>query len=223
MFVPRGIRPVARAAGTVSVCWAAKGGSGTTVVVAALGLTMQPPVLLVDLAGDLPATYGLAEPAGPGAHDWLRSDAGPEGLDHLAVDVVPGLHLIPAGSPPAHPEHPRWADLAAALTADHRTVVVDAGTGMPPAALREAGRSLLVTRACYLSLRRAASTHHRPDAVVLVEEPGRALRAGDVETALGAPVIAAPAIDPAVARAVDAGLLAARLPHGVRRDLRGAA
>ena len=43
-------------------CWALKGGVGTTVVTAALGLTLNRAghdVLLVDLAGDLPATLGL--------------------------------------------------------------------------------------------------------------------------------------------------------------------
>jgi len=44
-------------------CWALKGGVGTTVVTAALGLTLNRAghdVLLVDLAGDLPATLGPA-------------------------------------------------------------------------------------------------------------------------------------------------------------------
>lgn len=83
-----------------------------------------------------------------------------------------------------------------------------------------ADRSLLVTRACYLALRRAVSAPIRPTGVVLVAEPGRALRATDVEAAVGAPVVATVAVDPAVARAVDAGLLTARLPRLMERDLR---
>ncbi len=72
--------------------------------------------------------------------------------------------------------------------------------------------SLLVTRACYLALRRAADPPLRPSGVVLVTEPGRALDRTDVEQVVGAPVRAEVAFDPAVARAVDAGLLASRLP-----------
>ena len=63
----------------------------------------------------------------------------------------------------------------------------------------------------------------RPDGVVLVAEPGRALRVPDIERTLGVPVVATISHDPAVARAVDAGLLAARLPRVLQRELRGAA
>jgi hypothetical protein len=58
---------------------------------------------------------------------------------------------------------------------------------------------------------------------VLLAEPGRALDATDVESVIGAPVVAQVSVDPAVARAVDAGLLASRLPRGLERALRGAA
>lgn len=51
-------------------------------------------------------------------------------------------------------------------------------------------------------------------------EPGRALDRTDVETVVGAPVQAEVPLDPAVARAVDAGLLASRLPRGLERALR---
>ena len=45
---------------------------------------------------------------------------------------------------------------------------------------------------------------------MLVSEPGRSLRAADVERSVGAPVVATVSLDVAVARAVDAGLLDAR-------------
>jgi hypothetical protein len=83
--------------------------------------------------------------------------------------------------------------------------------------------SLLVTRACYLALRRALDPPLRPSGVVLVTEPGRALDRGDVERVVGAPVRAEVGFDPAVARAVDAGLLVSRLPRGLERSLRHAA
>ena len=57
------------------VCWSVKGGSGTTVVASTLALMRaaesQRGALLVDLAGDVPAVLGLAEPSGPGISDWF--------------------------------------------------------------------------------------------------------------------------------------------------------
>ncbi len=223
-----------RTGATTTLCWAAKGGSGTTVVTAALGLTAPRPVLLVDLAGDLPAAFGLDEPAGPGVHDWLAAQADAARLADLAITVIEGVELVPAGSCRTAPDSPRWHDLAEALerwaTPGGRlggrpgTVLVDAGTGAPPEALRSRlGRDLLVTRACYLALRRAVALDRRPSAVIVVEEPSRALRTVDIETAIGAPVVAKVTVDHTVARAVDAGLLASRLPRIIQRDLQGAA
>lgn len=72
--------------------------------------------------------------------------------------------------------------------------------------------NILVTRACYLALRRAvARNDDRPDLVVLIPEPGRALQRTDVERSLGVTTIEAP-WDPAVQRAVDAGLLTYKMP-----------
>jgi hypothetical protein len=58
---------------------------------------------------------------------------------------------------------------------------------------------------------------------VLVTEPGRALGVADVEGTLHVPVRAEVAVDPSVARAVDAGLLASRLPRPLARSLEAAA
>jgi hypothetical protein len=223
-----GPSPDASRSGT-TLCWAAKGGSGTTVVTAALALSLPRPVAVVDLAGDLPAVFGLPEPGGPGVHDWLMSDAPADQLHDLTIGVCDQVTLLPAGTIPgsvtaAEVTAERWDDLLSALTSDGHRVVIDGGTGAPPLVAHElVDRSLLVTRSCYLALRRAVASPLRPSGIVLVSEPGRALRAVDVETAVGAPVIATVAIDPAVARAVDAGLLAARLPRIIQRDLRGAA
>jgi hypothetical protein len=56
-----------------------------------------------------------------------------------------------------------------------------------------------------------------------VAEEGRALTPSDVEDVLGAPVRAAVSVTAQVARAVDAGLLASRLPRTLERELRHAA
>jgi hypothetical protein len=211
-------------------CWSSKGGAGTTVVAAALALLLadRAPAgaLAVDLAGDLPAVLGVAEVDGPGLAGWLA--AGPQvpvdALGRLERRAVPQLGLLDRGSGPLDPA--RGEVLGRLLSADDRPVVADCGTAPHGAALAVAAgaeRSLLVTRACYLALRRVGAVPLRPTGVVLVLEPGRALDRHDVEQRLGAPVVAAVAHDPAVARAVDAGVLAARLPRGLARELRGVA
>lgn len=74
------------------------------------------------------------------------------------------------------------------------------------------GTTLLVTRACYLALGRAV--HQAPPAagIVLIEEPGRALTAHDVAEITGLPISVTVPVTAATARAVDAGIIAMRLP-----------
>lgn len=215
----------------VTLCWAAKGGTGTTVVTASMALASSRPSLLVDLDGELPAVLGLAEPDRPGVADWLATDTAGSRLDDLLIDIAPTTWLLPwrsealRSAPLAAPDHDRWSQLGEWLhrwASEHRgEVVVDAGTGTPPALMIEhVDRALLVTRPCYLSLRRAVRGPTRATGIILIDEPGRALRRQDVEHALGAPIEATIALDPTIARAVDAGLLATRLPRGLSRDLR---
>ena len=77
------------------VCWSVKGGSGTTVVAATLALVLSARspegACVVDLAGALPATLGMAEPVGLGVSDWLMS---PDEVDSDSLDNL----LIPASS-----------------------------------------------------------------------------------------------------------------------------
>jgi hypothetical protein len=116
--------------------------------------------------------------------------------------------------------------LASLLLTEPRTVVADCGvgpTGAAHAVAAAASVSLLVVRPCYVALRRALAAPLRPSGVVLVSEPGRALGRRDVEDVLGVPVRAEIDVEPAVARAVDAGLLSSRLPRSLERALRNAA
>jgi hypothetical protein len=208
----------------ISVCWAAKGGSGTTVVATAMAIAAGTPTLLVDLAGDVPAVLGMPEPDGPGVFDWLASQAPAPRLAALESRVDGRVSVLPCGrTTSVAPE--RWSALASWLRDERRSVVVDAGSnGEPPPALaRAADHALLVTRPCYLALRAAVRSRARPTGVVFVDEPGRALRPRDVEASLGAPVVATVLLDPAIARAVDAGLLLARLPSAFRHAIRLAA
>jgi len=213
----------------IIACWAAKGGSGTTVVACALALVAArrgaARAVLCDLDGDAAACLGIAEPAGPGLTDLLAGldSVPPDAIGQLLVEVAPGLDLLPRGR--------------SSLTADARTVlglldalpgtvIVDAGTrpdGSAADVVRGADRSVLVTRPCYLALRHALDADHRPSEVVMVDEPGRALGASDVEAALGVPVRATVVFDPAIARAVDAGILRSRLPRKLQRALDDAA
>lgn len=201
-------------------CWSVKGGVGTTVVAAAPAVSAahHGPVLAVDLAGDLPTCLGVADPVGPGVSEWLAagSEVPPDALQRMQEPVAVDLSLLARGTGP-QPAH-RAAALVQVLAASGVTVVVDCGRvdGDHPVALTvaaEADRSLLVTRLCFVGLRRAGRVPLRPSGVVVVRDPGRALTVADAETAIGVPVVADVLVDPVVARAVDAGLLTSRLPR----------
>jgi hypothetical protein len=213
-------------------CWSVKGGAGTTVVASALALVLgrsaSAGALLADLAGDVPAAVGVADPGDPGVSGWLAAgrDVPADGLARLELDIGSGVSLLPRGRGPLGPPE-RMEALAGLLAADPRPVVADCGVldhrspAVPLAAT--ATQSLLVIRACYLALRRVAGAPIRPSGVVLLTESGRALGRSDVENVVGAPVRAEIPVDPGVARIIDAGMLASRLPRSVDRALRGLA
>ncbi len=207
------------------VCWSPKGGSGTSVVTAALTLLLaarhERSALAVDLAGDLPSVFGVPESGRPGIAEWLGAapDVGADRLERLAIDVTDRVGLLPAGSGPLPTGTARWQALADHLSACGRDVIVDCGTLPPPELARAADHSLLVVRACYLALRRAAMAACQPTGVVMIKEPGRALNSVDITRALGVDVIAEVPLDASIARAVDAGLLTSRLPLSLRRSL----
>ena len=209
-------------------CWSAKGGSGTTVVAAALASVLARSsatgAVVADLAGDVPAALGLPEPPGPGLAAWLDAGAAvpADALARLEVAAGGGLAVLPSGGP-LPVAAGRGEVLAAVLAADRRPVVVDCGsppTGPALAVAAAASHSLLVLRPCFLALRRAVASPLRPSAVVLIDEEGRSIGRADVEEALGVPVRAVVPVHQRVARAVDAGLLYGRLPSGLERALR---
>lgn len=221
--------------------WSAKGGVGCTVVATAtaLGLAATTPTLIVDLAGDVAALLGRP-PCDVGLAGWLDAPAPPpDALSRLEREVAPNLALLSWGPEPdggsesgagesiSTPGRPtdRAEILARLVDFDARTILVDIGVRAAADGRRSliaehllslASRSTLVTRACYLAVR-AAEPWPPPDDVVLVARQGRALRADDVAAAVGAPVVAELRWDPAVARAVDAGLFGSRVPRSLRR------
>jgi len=207
------------------VCWSVKGGSGTTVVASTIALMRaaesQRGALLVDLAGDVPAVLGLAESSGPGINDWFANcDHGSRmTLQSIAIQATANLQIIARGSKQLE-TNANFSELCAALKSFDLPIIVDAGCGLPsPDLLANASSSLLITRPCYLSLRRAAQLSVSPTGIVLINEAGRALSKHDVEAVIGAPVVAEIDFEAAIARAVDAGLLASRIPTIMSKQL----
>ncbi len=210
----------------VICCWSAKGGAGTTVIAAALAVSLAARdargCVLVDFAGDAPAVLGLPLSGTP-------PRLGERAPDELALRD--GLVLWPRGGSVAASGASAVDVMLDALARERRPVVVDAGViggAAPPdevafAVAASATQSLLVLRPCVLALQRAVRAPLRPSAVVLVEERDRALTAADVEAVLGVPVCARVRTSAQVARAVDAGLLATALPASLARELRHAA
>lgn len=207
----------------LTVCWSVKGGVGTSVVAAAVAIceaAQAGSCLLVDLAGDQAAVLGVPEPDGAGVADWLGAgpDVPVDALSRLEVAVGRGLSLLPRGRGPLDAD--RLRVLVGVLAAGRRPVVVDAGVPDGDddprwSLVAAADRPVLVLRACYLALRRVRPVAPGTE-VVLIDEPGRALGADDVAAVCGVPVTTRIPWDPPVARAVDAGLLARRLPRALR-------
>ena len=214
--------------------WSVKGGVGTSVVAAATAIRMASEdreTTLVDLTGDQPALLGMiagAAPSEPGIGDWVAAGDGvaADAIGRLLEDVAPGLRLLRDGTQPALVD--QTADggnqrsrlvLALEMLARIGPVVVDAG--LDPFELRTdlaaSHRPVCVLRSCYLALNRAQRTSGPYDWVVLVEEPGRALRVRDVSAAVGATSVKRVAWDPRVARSVDAGTIVSMLPPPLRR------
>lgn len=207
--------------------WAAKGGAGTSVLAAAHALAAadDAATLLVDLDGDLPDVLGTDSPDA-GVAEWLAAgaDVPTDALDRIARAVAPNLFLLGRGTGPVVSS--RLPVLVELLHRHPRTVVVDCGSAPGPAGravAQAADRSILVTRACYLALRRQHRLGLAPTEVAVIREKHRALRDTDVAHSVGAPVRLSIEIDPNVARVIDAGLLTARLPRSLRRAVAHAA
>ena len=214
--------------------WSVKGGVGTSVVAAATAIRLASDdreATLVDLAGDQPALLGMiagAVPSEPGIGDWVAAGDGvaADAIGRLLEDVAPGLRLLRQGTQPALGDQTAEREkqrsrlmLALEVLARSGPVVVDAG--LDPFELRsgltDRHRPVCVLRACYLALTRALRVPGPYERVILVEEPGRALRVRDVSAAVGASSVERVAWDPRVARSVDAGTIVSMLPPPLRR------
>lgn len=192
-------------AGRVTVCASAKGGQGCTTIAAVLAVLAaqsNQPTLLLDTRGDAAPTLGVSDPAPAGTF-----------ADAIANAVEPCRHLRVATIAGDQIDSDATSELERLTAAGHR-VIVDTGTDHDVLHRFDPLRPqrLLVTRPCYLALRRAIGVPFVPDHVVLISEHQRCLTERDVSLALALPVTSVP-YDPAIARAIDAGLLATRLPR----------
>lgn len=210
----------------VMVCWSVKGGVGVSVISAAPALSLRDqsddPTLLVDLAGDMAAVLGHSQTVHrPGVGEWLSSDVPSVSLGGLVDEVTPQLSLLGRGGAPGNLSPARIPELMAWLGEWPGNVVVDLGVAadVRRQVIGSGVRSLLVMRLCYLGVR-CALEQTRPDGVIVVEEPGRALTSADIASALGVAVVARVPYDPTISRAVDAGLLVSRVPRLLGRSLR---
>lgn len=192
-----------------------KGGNCTTVTASAYSLLSAlrgHNTLLIDMCGDVPATLAAPEPSRPGINDWLaeHNSADASSLVLLGETVIDGLVVVHRGNKFVEGQ-PRWEAFAEAIGTLPHNVVIDIGNGFVPNEIAHAVDVIsLVTKACYLSLRRA-TTMPRPHNAIVVREDGRALTPTDVAHVLGVPVVAELPHSVAIARAVDAGLLTARV------------
>ena len=196
----------------LTALWSAKGGQGVSVTSALVAQSASrsakpsSPVLLVDLRGDQAAIFGVKE----------RS----------LVQLSPTLYLLMSGDTPLTAS--RADELAEYLKSKSResAVVVDLGApsgdegteAFRQAIIDRCDESVLVTRNCYLALRRSVNLANRPTKMVVVSEPGRALTTSDCEWAVDAKAVTTVHVDPDIARAVDAGMLT-EVPNKVLRNV----
>ena len=198
-------------AGNVTLCAGAKGGQGTTTVAIAFASASAAaghPTMLIDALGDIAAALGLRD-IEPG-NDLAAALAN-------AVEVAP---LLRVAHLPGEQVDPVVIDgLTAMVTAGHR-IVIDTGTNYETLHRFDSVHPtrLLIMRPCYLAVRRGLAVPFTPDHVLVVREPNRALTDDDIARALALPVTQI-AYDPAVARAIDAGLLSSRIPRCLRQPL----
>lgn len=160
----------------------ARGGQGTSTTAAALALLAARRGRRVELITDTP--------------DTMRALLGlPDAPgDAEAVDVVPGLTLRST---------PSGAGSLAIYDAGALAGAHDAAELLQVAVLRGP---------CYLSLRATVDLVRRGiDTIVIVREAGRSLTRGDVASITGLDIAAETHTSPAVARAIDAGVLPATI------------
>ena len=201
-----------------------KGGTGTSVVAASLAIvsSSSSPTLLVDLAGDQAAILGLPQPP-IGLSDWANGMTYRE-FDEIISLCHDSLYLAPTGTFDFETLNANaWDKLLRALSLKHSegyNIIVDLGRADIPLALRKiVDTCYLVTRPCYLALRRAVDLETAFSGVIVVNEPDRVLTSRDVESVLKLKCVAEIPYTSEISRRVDSGLLKSRLPMALQSVL----
>jgi len=201
-----------------------KGGTGTSVVAASLAIvsSSSTPTLLVDLAGDQAAILGLPQPP-IGLSDWANGMTYRE-FDEIISLCHDNLYLAPTGTFDFETLNANaWDKLLRALSLKHSegyNIIVDLGQADIPLALRKiVDTCYLVTRPCYLALRRAVDLETAFSGVIVVSEPDRVLTSRDVESVLKLKCVAEIPYTSEISRRVDSGLLKSRLPMALQSVL----
>jgi cellulose biosynthesis protein BcsQ len=201
-----------------------KGGTGTSVVAASLAIvsSSSSPTLLVDLAGDQAAILGLPQPP-IGLSDWANGMTYRE-FDEIISLCHDNLCLAPTGTFDFETLNANaWDKLLRALSLKHSegyNIIVDLGQADIPLALRKiVDTCYLVTRPCYLALRRAVDLETAFSGVIVVSEPDRVLTSRDVESVLKLKCVAEIPYTSEISRRVDSGLLKSRLPMALQSVL----
>ena len=201
-----------------------KGGTGTSVVAASLAIvsSSSSPTLLVDLSGDQAAILGMPEPP-IGLSDWANAMTYRE-FDEIVSLCHDNLYLAPTGTCDFEILNANaWDKLLRALSLKHSegcNIIVDLGRADIPLALRKiVDTCYLVTRPCYLALRRAVDLETAFSGVIVVNEPDRVLTSRDVESVLKLKCVAEIPYTSEISRRVDSGLLKSRLPMALQSVL----
>ena len=201
-----------------------KGGTGTSVVAASLAIvsSSSSPTLLVDLSGDQAAILGLPQPP-IGLSDWANGMTYRE-FDEIVSLCHDNLYLAPTGTFDFETLNANaWDKLLRALSLKHSegcNIIVDLGRADIPIALRKiVDTCYLVTRPCYLALRRAVDLETAFSGVIVVNEPDRVLTSRDVESVLKLKCVAEIPYTSEISRRVDSGLLKSRLPMALQSVL----
>ena len=201
-----------------------KGGTGTSVVAASLAIvsSSSSPTLLVDLSGDQAAILGLPQPP-IGLSDWANGMTYRE-FDEIISLCHDNLYLAPTGTFDFETLNANaWDKLLRALSLKHsegHNIIVDLGRADIPLALRKiVDTCYLVTRPCYLALRRAVDLETAFSGVIVVNEPDRVLTSRDVELVLKLKCVAEIPYTSEISRRVDSGLLKSRLPMALQSVL----
>jgi len=201
-----------------------KGGTGTSVVAASLAIvsSSSSPTLLVDLSGDQAAILGLPQPP-IGLSDWANGMTYRE-FDEIISLCHDNLYLAPTGTFDFETLNANaWDKLLRALSLKHsegHNIIVDLGRADIPLALRKiVNTCYLVTRPCYLALRRAVDLETAFSGVIVINEPDRVLTSRDVESVLKLKCVAEIPYTSEISRRVDSGLLKSRLPMALQSVL----